>query len=61
MTYLALTRTTRIKAAVVLAGMTDAVRSIAERHGAEVTLGDSPLGGLRVALALPASAADSPA
>ena len=24
------------------------VRSIAERHGAEVTLGDSPLGGLRV-------------
>lgn len=31
MTYLALTRTDRIKAAVVLAGMTDAVRSIAER------------------------------
>ena len=31
MTYLALTRTTRIKAAVVQAGMTDAVRSIAER------------------------------
>lgn len=31
MTYLALTRTTRIKAAVILAGMTDAVRSIAER------------------------------
>jgi two-component system OmpR family sensor kinase/two-component system sensor histidine kinase QseC len=24
------------------------VRSVAERHGAEVTLGDSPLGGLRV-------------
>ncbi len=31
MTYLALTRTNRIKAAVLLAGMTDAVRSIAER------------------------------
>ena len=31
MTYLALTRTDRIKAAVVLAGMTDALRSIAER------------------------------
>ncbi len=31
MTYLSLTRTTRIKAAVVLAGMTDAKRSIAER------------------------------
>ena len=31
MTYLALTRTNRIKAAVVLAGMTDAVRSVAER------------------------------
>jgi dipeptidyl aminopeptidase/acylaminoacyl peptidase len=31
MTYLALTRTDRIKAAVVLAGMTDAVRSIALR------------------------------
>jgi dipeptidyl aminopeptidase/acylaminoacyl peptidase len=31
MTYLALTRTTRLKAAVVLAGMTDAVRSVTER------------------------------
>lgn len=31
MTYLALTRTTRIKAAVVLAGMADAFRSVAER------------------------------
>ncbi|MBL7984044.1 MAG: prolyl oligopeptidase family serine peptidase [Flavobacteriales bacterium] len=31
MTYLALTRTNRVKAAVVLAGMTDAVRSVAER------------------------------
>ena len=26
------------------------VRSVAERHGAKVTLGDSPLGGLRVAV-----------
>ncbi len=31
MTYLALTRTTRIKAAVVRAGLTDAFRSVAER------------------------------
>ncbi len=31
MTYLALTRTTRIKAAVVLAGMADAFRNVAER------------------------------
>jgi signal transduction histidine kinase len=29
------------------------VRAIAERHGAEVRLDDSPLGGLRVELRLP--------
>jgi two-component system OmpR family sensor kinase/two-component system sensor histidine kinase QseC len=33
------------------------VRSIAERHGAEVTLGDSPLGGLRVTVRFAPAAA----
>jgi two-component system OmpR family sensor kinase/two-component system sensor histidine kinase QseC len=31
------------------------VRSVAARHGATITLGDSPLGGLRVTVALPAA------
>jgi len=37
------------------------VRSIAQRHGASVTLGDSPLGGLRVALQFGRPGADDPA
>lgn len=31
------------------------VRAVAERHGAEITLGDGPRGGLRVSLTFPAS------
>jgi two-component system OmpR family sensor kinase/two-component system sensor histidine kinase QseC len=30
------------------------VRSVAQRHGATVMLGDSPLGGLRVTVRIPA-------
>ena len=37
------------------------VRSIAQRHGASVTLGESPLGGLRVALQFGRSGAADPA
>ncbi|MGE5116919.1 MAG: ATP-binding protein, partial [Betaproteobacteria bacterium] len=33
------------------------VRSVAERHGATVALGDSPQGGLRVTVRLPVVAA----
>jgi two-component system OmpR family sensor kinase/two-component system sensor histidine kinase QseC len=32
------------------------VKSVAERHGAQVSLGDSPLGGLRVEVRFPAQA-----
>ena len=32
------------------------VRTIAQRHGGTVTLGDAPLGGLRVTVSLPAAA-----
>ncbi|HTO58279.1 MAG TPA: ATP-binding protein, partial [Pseudomonadales bacterium] len=32
------------------------VKAIASRHGATVTLGDSPLGGLRVTVAFPGDA-----
>jgi len=35
------------------------VRSVAERHGASIALGDSPLGGLRVELRFPGAAASA--
>lgn len=36
------------------------VRSVAERHGARIELGDSPLGGLRVTVVFKLEAADAP-